>query len=602
MKKLRKILSIFLILLTISGYFPDNNKTSYAASVSTFYLTAYSFDSGTLTLRWPTLANCQSVWVTFHSPTNPVTATEIKKDQITNTIDIPGLLDDIIYDIKLEVYDGAGCTGNKIGRGFFYFCPNISFRSKILDQSRKAVTGGGFEIGTSPALNLQWTIPKVWVEGSDTFEYANQPAALLDMQSKINSFYNDTRVLSTLNFRINISTDYSNLNSGSAQSALIISQVNPAIPSDPITYSAIVSGSSLTASVNDMDSSGQVNFDLIGRASSAADLPTAANAYQLPDADIIPGTVYYMNIKPIIRNTAGAAVNAITVGPGMNQNGSRLLGAVPYTYSPIRFQISRDDANNVYVKVFRINQGSLDLPALKYEVQTGDDPTIEGDWKVRKSLNDSYFPNNSPYALTAFTVNNPNNPLYYKVVVKTDASSDRLESPKMPYTLNEDNSRPPVPTNLTVTDRTASPGDVIDPTNNTAIAIKSTDVTISWNKPSNWNEIISANPYNESNDVYFHFVISTNQVDLTSLPYPQLEFNGKVFGEYQAKYRLMKYVSARSPNIIQDGNRLSYTIKSLELFKGEDADGISDNDIPNPDKYPTFLIPNKIYFLQMYTA
>ncbi|MDP4182773.1 MAG: ferrous iron transporter A, partial [Bacillota bacterium] len=121
-------------------------------------------------------------------------------------------------------------------------------------------------------------------------------------------------------------------------------------------------------------------------------------------------------------------------------------------------------------------------------------------------------------------------------------------------------------------------------------------------KPSNWNEIISANPYNESNDVYFHFVISTNQVDLTSLPYPQLEFNGKVFGEYQAKYRLMKYVSARSPNIIQDGNRLSYTIKGLELFKGEDADGISDNDIPNPDKYPTFLIPNKIYFLQMYTA
>jgi hypothetical protein len=188
------------------------------------------------------------------------------------------------------------------------------------------------------------------------------------------------------------------------------------------------------------------------------------------------------------------------------------------------------------------------------------------------------------------------------VVVKTDSSSDRLESPKMGYIIKEDNSRPPVPTNLTIVDRTAVPGDVYHPQTNAVINIKTTDITISWNKPSNWSEIKNATPYDESNDLYFHFLLSTSQSDISTLPYPRLEFNGMVYGEFQAKYRLVRYVSANSPNIIEDGNRLVYKLKGFELFKGEDADGMADNDIDNPDGYPTYLIPNKVYYLQMYTA
>ncbi|HEY9060895.1 MAG TPA: ferrous iron transporter A [Pseudobacteroides sp.] len=600
MKFARKLLAIFLVILITMGYLPENQKTAFAAP--TFYLTAYAFESGQLTLRWPALAGTQSVRVVFHRPTEPVTVTEIRKDQITNTIDIPGLLDNIVYDIKIELYNNIGCTGSIVGSGLLYFCPNISFRAKVLEQTRKPVLGGGYEIGVSPALNLQWSIPKVWIEASDTFEYINKPDSLAQVQAKINSFYSETREFSTFNFRINISTDYNSLNSGSAQSAILVNQVIPNVPTDPISYTANVSGSSATASVNDLNPEGSVNFDLIGRASSSSGLPGPANTYQLPDADILPGTVYYMNIKPIVKNSSGAAVNAITVGPAISQNGSRLLGATPYVYSPLRFQISRDEANNVYVKVYRINQGSLDLPALKYEVQTGDDPTVEGDWKVRKSLNDSYFPNGSAYALTAFTVSNANNLIYYKVVVKTDASNDRLESPKMPYTITEDNSRPPVPTNLTIVDRTAVAGDIIDPQTNAVINIKSTDITVSWNKPSNWNEVKNSIPYDESKDLYFHFLLSTSQTDISVLPYPKLEFDGRVYGEFQVKYRLMRYVSARSPNIIEDGNRLIYKFKGFELFKGEDADGVPDNDIPNPDSYPAHLIPNKVYYLQMYTS
>ncbi|KNY30364.1 S-layer homology domain-containing protein [Pseudobacteroides cellulosolvens] len=597
MKSVRKLLAVFLTIIIAIGNFPVSQKVVNAAA-STFYLTAYAFDSEKLTLRWPALAGAQSVKVVYHTPTEPVEIKEINSNQITNTIDVPGLLDNIVYDIRLEVYGSSGCTGPVIGRGLLYFCPNISFSAKVLEQTRKAVLGGGYEIGVNPALNLKWTIPKVWVSATSTFEYINEPEAMAEIQQKINSFYNDTREFTTFNFRINISTDYNSLNSGSAQSAILVNQVAPADSS----YKASVSGSSAEADVNAMDEAGSVNFDLIGRASSSSELPAAQASYQLPDADLLPGTVYYMNIKPIVKNSSGTTVNAITVGAAITQNGSRLMGATPYVYTPLRFQISRDEANNVYVKVYRINQGSLDLPALKYEVQTGDDPTVEGDWRVRKSLNDSYFPNGSAYALTAFTVSNANNLIYYKVVVKTDSSSDRLESPKMPYTISEDNSRPPVPTSLTIVDRTAVPGEITNPQNNAVVNIKSTDVTISWNKPSNWNEVRNADPYDENEDLYFHFLLSTSQTDISTLPYPRLEFNGMLYGEFQAKYRLVKYVSANSPNIVEDGNRLVYKLEGFELFKGEDADGIADNDIINPDGYPTYLIPNKVYYLQMYTA
>ncbi len=597
MKSVSKMMAVFLAIMIAIGNFPGNQKIVNAAA-STFNLTAYAFDLGKLTLRWPALAGTQSVKVTYHTPTVPVEVVEISSNQVTNTIDVPDLLDNMVYDIMLEVYSSTDCTGLVIGRGLLYFCPNISFSAKVMEQERRDVPGGGYEVGVNPALNLKWTIPKVWVEATGNFEYVNELAAMDEVEQKINAFYNDTREFTTFNFRINISTDYNSLNSGSAQSSILVNQVAPGDDS----YKASVSGSSAEADLNVMDTDGSVNFELLGRASSSSELPADLDDYQLPDADILPGTVYYMNIKPVIKNSSGTAVNAMTVGPAIAQNGSRLMGVTPYVYTPLRFQVSRDEASNVYVKVYRINQGSLDLPSLKYEVQTGDDPTIEGDWRVRKVLNDSYFPNGSEYALTVFTVSSVNNLIYYKVVVKTDASSDRLESSKLPYTISEDNSKPPVPTSLTIVDRTPIPGEVTNPQTNATMNIKSTDVTISWNKPSNWNQIKNATPYDENEDLYFHFLISTNQSDIATLPYPKLEFNGMFYGEFQAKYRLVKYVSANSPNIVEDGNRLIYKLKGFELFKGEDADGITDNDIVNPDGYPTYLIPNKVYYLQMYTA
>jgi len=58
------------------------------------------------------------------------------------------------------------------------------------------------------------------------------------------------------------------------------------------------------------------------------------------------------------------------------------------------------------------------------------------------------------------------------------------------------------------------------------------------------------------------------------------------------------------------GNRLEYTIKGFELFKGEYFTGnyvdgnpeIVSENIDNPEGYPDFLLPNKVYYMQMFTT
>ena len=94
-------------------------------------------------------------------------------------------------------------------------------------------------------------------------------------------------------------------------------------------YEAHVSGNSaVTASVSDLD--GFLSFDILGKKDEFASLPVTAEANVLPDGDILPGTVYYMNIKLDFRNSSGETKFAVYTGkPGFN--GSLIMGTHPYT-------------------------------------------------------------------------------------------------------------------------------------------------------------------------------------------------------------------------------------------------------------------------------
>jgi hypothetical protein len=602
MNHIRKPVSLLIVAILLYSLFGGLFVAVYAAAVPVV-ITVDSYRNGTLEFHWSDISGAAAAVVAFHKPDTNDTAELVVSDTILSpvrTATISGLRNDYIYDISVAVYGAVDEEGNPvgdpIGRGLLFFMPKMTFQSATPDQPYVDLEGGGREIGSMPRLRLSWTVPKIFCDpdnkvypdpdpnpGNNKFVPANGSDALAYMQNALNSIYPGNREISTLNYRINISTDLNLLNAGSTQASVLVEQAGGN------NYTAQVSGGTDTATI--VAAEGTMSFELWGRADDDSEVPEppAGIDYILPDNDILPGTVYYMNIKPIYKDSMGNNVAAVTVGGPEDQNGSMLSGERSYASTPIRFQLTKDSANNIYVKIYKINQGSLDLPRLYYEVQATDDPSIPGDWVVKGTMDDTYF--SGPFAITVISGVSPENEVFYKIVVKSDSPVDRLESPAMPYTLTVDTSRPPLPTGVTVTNRVLNSGKVVSPSG-VEIDVKSTDITISWDKPLNWDTI--------KNNLYFHFMLSTNQTAITEdIP---LYVGEHHWGNYPAVYRLVKYISAKSDKIKEVGNRLEYTLGAFDLFTWE-GDTESDNGtIDGHGDYPGFLLPNTVYFLQMYTT
>ncbi len=594
MKAFKKLLVITLIASMLSGFFPYTLQNVFAvATPVNVYIDSFSY--GKLKFHWDKPIGAKSFRISYHTPQNSLES-EISNED-TNTHLIEGLENDYIYDIRVEMYNDLDAGGSKIAEGIIYFLPRISFYASRVEQERKPIPGGGYETGDEPRLSLKWTMPRVWNQTSGEVAFANEANSIDTIKNSLNSVYNNGLDITSLNFKINISSSISTLNSGSSQSSISVDFGDDG-------YKAYVSGNQETTSgVAGPDANRFMSFDLIGRKDISMPLP-ATEEFGLPDGDIIPGTVYYMNIKLAFNNDSGDTKYAVTVGKPSDLNGSVLSGAYSYTYTPIRFQLSKDAADNIYIKMFKVNQGSLDLPRMFYEIQSSDDPTIPGDWTVKKTVDDSFFTPGAESAITLISGVGVNNKIYYKIIVKTDTTSDRIESPSMHYTLTEDTNKSPVPKGITVIDRTLVKRTVLE--NNEDKIQKSSDVTISWEKPSNWDEI-RANT-DPDKDITFHLLLNTSQVQMNTEPYPELKADGVVYGYFPLKYRCVIYFSSKA--VKENGNRLEYTIKGFELFNGKyfsgmDATGqpiIVDEEIENPEGYTDFLLPNKVYYMQMYTT
>jgi len=605
--RLRKIVAVILTAVLINSFFGNCFTFVFAAGETPVNIIVDSFENGTLKFHWNQPAGAKAAVISYHRPIENDKAELVVQDAVLNDNKgtITGLLADYIYDITVTVYGNVDIdnkpSGSPIGRGILFYLPSITFNAEAVGQEAEKISeSGGYQIGHKPGLKLSWKEPKSFYDpdhntnsseypvtdpdsSNNVFIKASTPQALSYMESLLNIVYKQNKDLSSLDYLINISTHLNLLNAGSDQTSLLVEQQAGG------GYKAFLSGKpGVSADVTAPDGFGFVSFQLLGRADETSQIETPADPHILPDEDILPGTVYYMNIKPIFKNSGGASEYAVTVGKPSDLNGSMLAGERPYTSTPVRFQLSRDSANNIYVKIYKINQGSLYLPRLYYEVQVSDDPNIPYEWAVKKTMDDSYFIGTT--AITVITGINPNNRLYYRIVVKSDSPDDRLQSLPMPYTLTVDTSRPPLPTGVAVVDRNLQTARVINPSG-VEITVKSSDITISWEKPLNWSTI-------DKNDLYFHFLLNTNQSEIAS-PVP-LYVNGSYWGSYPARYRLVKYVSAASGNIKEDGNRLTYTLKAFELFQPDGAP--AGDTIPNTENYPTFLIPNTVYYLQMFTT
>lgn len=622
MKQIRKttaLLLVTVILYTLLG----SMLTGIFAEDTPVNIIVDDYDNGTLRIRW-NFTGARAAVIKYHIPATGDSAIEAEPVTVVNQnfATVTGLEANYIYDICVTFYGAVDIddlpAGNPIGRGLLFFLPSISFRSFTPDQPYTLLPGGGREIGGIPKLKLGWETPKVFYNPDNTYFPENDPdldnniftpadtAAAKDyIQKALNHIYKDGRQLSTMHYLLNISTNMNTLNSGPDKATINIDQDTD----DDDIFTAHVSGNpGIKATVAPEDELGYRSFELWGRADENSTVDTTQIPSDrddiLPDPDILPGTVYYMNIKPFYRNLASAAVSAITVGDTEDQGGSLLSGERSYTSTPIRFQLTKDGANNIYVKIFKINQGSLDLPTLYYEVQSTNLPTTQGEWVVKKTMDDSYFSGSS--AVTILQGVNPDNEMFYKIVVKSNNPNDRLESLALAYTLTADTSRPPLPTGIAIIDRTLHTGEVTLPSDGTAppqtTTVKSSDIKISWEKPLNWASV--------KDDLYFHFLLSTSQIDTTKqVP---IYVNGEQWGDesYSSKYRRVKYISAASSNIKEVGNRLEYTLDGFNLFTWEGHTEDPEMPVPGGDipldpadaDYPKFLIPNTVYYMQMFTT
>ncbi|MDQ2087863.1 ferrous iron transporter A [Herbivorax sp. ANBcel31] len=593
MKKTKKLLFVIIIASLLLGnfIFPNMDNIHAMALPVNVYVEEYS--EGVLTIGWDRPMGTSSFEITYHTPAGDENTITSNEGNI-NTYEISGLQNDFIYDIKVELYNDSDQGGEKIGEGLLYFLPRISFFASHADQEKEAIPGGGYQIGHEPRLNLEWAMPRVW-DGNAVIE-ANDSAAIESIEDNLNDIYSDNLDIDSLDFEINISTDSSNLESGPSQASVNINYDNG-------DYEAYVSGNQeVTSGVEESNVPGFLNFDIMGRKDLDTSLPDAEE-FALPHSDILPGTVYYMNVKLEFKDGDGNTESVASVGSPTGFNSSRLMGEQSYTYTPIRFELSKDSDDNIYVRIYRVNQGSLDLPRLFYEVQSSVDPSIQGDWPVRKTINDTFFAEGAESAITVISGVNPDNKIHYKIVVKTDGADDRIESLPMDYILSEDTSRSPVPRDVTIIDRQPVTRTIVE--DGEEVEQHSTDVTVSWTKPHNWDEIRDNTDPDE--DVVFHFMLNTHQSEIEMENNPELIAEGESYGNYPIKYRRVLYVSSK--DVKEVGNRLEYTIEGFDLFRGKHFTGmdgdepiIEEEEFSNDEEYPDFLLPNTVYYMQMYTT
>ena len=424
--------------------------------------------------------------------------------ETANSAVLEGIKSNYIYDISVDMYDavgGEGGTGNKIGSGSIYFLPQISFYAEVVKQQSVMNAAGGSETGVLPSLKLSWNVPKVYDPGSSSFILMNSSTAFSKVSADLKKF----------NYKINISDS--------------VNRTDIDIEWDRAgyagAYSACVSGNTERISKVAYDSVNERYYfyllgvkeesellpETIGEAVLPEGIPESERDNVLLDGDILPGTVYRMKINPFTTDNLGNYIGCLSMGP----EGSSLLGNFPYTYTPIRFELTKDALDNVNVKIYKVNKGDLSLPQLYYEVQLNSIPSDQdntwnqGPFKDKgKKLDGSYFAGDFAYAIISGV--SPNNTVYYRVVVKSNSSNDRIDSMKLAYVIKDDIAKPPVPKNVIITNRQL----VTDGDRN-----KSTDVTISWEKPSNWEDII--NNTNPDEDIVYHFLLNIRPLKLLVL-------------------------------------------------------------------------------------
>ena len=167
MKVFRKLISILLIVIMVFGLLPG--LLQRASAMGTVNVTYDTFINGTINIKWDLLPVRGATFITYHTPKTDNTANTLTLPVILssnanpNKAAVPGLKNDYIYDIKVDVYDtdnvdGSGHpTGTIIATDTLDFLPQISLYSDIVDQKYVDDPSWGDNSGISRYSNKRST-------------------------------------------------------------------------------------------------------------------------------------------------------------------------------------------------------------------------------------------------------------------------------------------------------------------------------------------------------------------------------------------------------------------------------------------------------------
>jgi len=649
MRGAKRLLAVFVVVSILMYAFPPgtdffvksaraDGAGELAVGIARDNNGAYLLTDSSVTLEWPVVTGAIKYDMSYIDHTGTLQS----QSDIAPSADVPGVVrasvtglqKDYIYDFTVTAYMSSAQPQTYVRRvltGTTFTVTN-QVTETGWTSSAAALPGGGKEAGSKPALRFKWKIPKYWNGYGWTLAFDNGPA--MDLTKLID-------------YDINLGTD----SSGTNKTQLKVRYGGNGVSGQYICTMA-TSNSVRTVSdavhVNDPAMPGYMYFDCYGPDVNnpsemtwnvSTNYPAAGqdpgfNPNNMPDypvnpdgtisftdlrtvyydPDITPGTVYRLKIQPVFRNRFLQDVD-----PGVP--GSDLLPAyLPssitngFAYTPLRFQITKDSANNLLVTVFKVNQSDADSSSLAnfaYMVEFANNAQFYGSYTSARQT-DEFSPGST--VVIYLENKNYNTPFYYRVTAKAPNRPEILNSTNIVYTISQDQSLPPLPEGLEVASVTPVTGSVdytfYDFPAGSALPgsdVKSSQVKLRWKKPSTYNEIL-----NGGQPLFYHVLLSTTQTPVAgSLEQVSGLFGSDAYSKTYATpsdnggYREILKIDMRSCR--DDGSGyLEWTIDGLNLFKAitylDAANPSVETSLANPDRYPTYLLPNKIYYIKMYAA
>ncbi len=621
MNKIKRTVSFFLVLVFLLTGLPSELKI-FAAPEDITLTVAYNPITYKYEISYPTLTVPARTEVKFHNPDGTLThIVGVERYSQGKIIVDAEFASDHIYDISMDVYRAGDMALSHHGE--VHYLADITFTGESFNQMAKMsdiedknpildpnVPGSAVLVksGDNPIIKLNWKVPTIYDSVSNSIINLTNPQALAMLKL-------DDVPISKACFQINMTVGKS--------STRKIDFTTDYVPdaTDSTKLDMIIEGKDIFVS---------------GYNDSVLNPNRILSVELKKEQGIEPGTEYeFTNIGIIFENAASEQVtlrrtklrtdsdNRFPV-KNIDNAFSEMGMNISSIYTPIQMELTKVDTDKVEVRFRKIVNGLY--PELYYQVQYAS--RIEDLYSQTNrwvKIPASSLPSSEAYGSEIVNVNitGATNPEQYFRVVYYDSSSQLPRSSSLSLNLQLlglDSGKPPLPKEIVAEPVYVGRKNVtVPPTelSSGTVEIPASDLRLSFEKPISWRQYTGSawetfrNLTPDDSDFIFHIILSTYlpesavEKDTTNIGFSNTK---EIYLPVKQKRVLVldKKMFQEDPS---DPTRIICTIPGDKLF----YDYVSNTAIPNENNenpsedsingdYPTFLVPNTTYFMQIFTS